>query len=158
MGVRVARDHDIEVLVASVSALFAEDGARRDRHLDVSWPDRHGRDYYRELLADPGCSCWLAVGDSGQVVGHLVGRLAKPDPLRPGAVTAVLESMRVAPACRGQRMGAALVAEFDRWARRSGATELTVTAYASNEAALAFYRGQGFAEFEVRLHRPGLSG
>ena len=149
MTVSECRSEDVPELVASAAALFAEDGGRRDPFMDTGWPAREGTAYYADLVADPACLCLLA-GDGG---GHLVGRLRRPNPLRPGAVTAVLESMRVAPERRRTGVGSALVDAFLAWARERGANEMTVQAYAQNDGALAFYRAQGFRPFEVTLAR-----
>ncbi|WP_329047227.1 GNAT family N-acetyltransferase [Amycolatopsis sp. NBC_01488] len=150
MTVSPCAPEDVPELLRSAAALFAEDGGRRDPFMDTGWPAREGHAYYAGLVQDPACLCLLA-GD-----GHLVGRLRRPDPLRPGAVTAVLESMRVGPAHRRTGVGAELVAAFLSWAEENGANEITVQAYTANEDALAFYRAQGFEPFSLTLrHRNG---
>src|SRR5206468_6224560 len=64
----------IPELVASVSALFAEDAGRHDPGMDTGWPGRHGAEYYSGLLDDDANSCLLArVGDVP--AGHLIGYL-----------------------------------------------------------------------------------
>lgn len=145
MTVSVCVPEDVPELVKSAAGLFAEDAGRHDPRMDLGWPDREGAAYYAELVGDPDCLCLLAGG------GHLIGRMRPPNDLRPGVVTAVLESMRVGPAHRRSGAGAELVAAFFDWAREKGANEVTVTAYAHNEGALAFYRAQGFRPFEMRL-------
>jgi GNAT superfamily N-acetyltransferase len=145
-----ATEELIPELVASVGALFAEDGGRHDPRMDTEWPARHGPAYYRPLL-DTGL-CLLARAD-GTTAGHLVGRLATSE-IRPGVKYGVLESMRVGERFRRIGIGSALVAEFTEWANRSGATEFRVTAFAANEAAIAFYRSRGFTPFELTLRRP----
>lgn len=137
------------MLVASAAALFAEDGGRHDPFMDTGWPAREGHSYYAGLVEDPQCLCLLADGGAG----HLIGRLRRPDPLRPDAVTAVLESMRVAPERRREGIGGALVDRFLAWARERGASEMSVQAYAQNAGALAFYRAHGFRPFLVALTR-----
>ncbi|VVJ19025.1 Uncharacterised protein [Amycolatopsis camponoti] len=147
MTVSVCVPEDVPELVKSAGGLFSEDAGRHDPRMDLGWPDREGAAYYAELVDDPDCLCLLSGG------GHLIGRMRPLSDLRPGAVTAVLESMRVGPAHRRSGVGAELVAAFFDWAREKGANEITVTAYAANEGALAFYRAQGFRPFEVRLAR-----
>ena len=149
MGVEIADETRLAELVASAAGLFAEDGGRRDPYMDVTWPDREGAAYYRQLIADPACLCLVAERGGG----HLIGRLLGTSPLRPEAVRAVLESMRVAPDRRREGIGAELTEKFLAWAAERGANEVTVEAYAANEAALAFYRAQGFTPFEVTLRR-----
>lgn len=146
-----ATEELIPELVASVGALFAEDGGRHDPRMDPDWPRRDGPAYYRQLLDDDAGLCLLARADD-QPAGHLVGRLRSSE-IRPGARIAVLESMRVAEKCRRTGVGSALVAEFTDWAIRNNATEFRVTAFAANEAAIAFYRSHGFTPFELTLRR-----
>jgi GNAT superfamily N-acetyltransferase len=139
----------MDAFVASVDALFHEDGGRHDPFMDVGWPAREGSSYYRGLLEDP--DCLLAVAHDGTVVvGHLVGKLVGPDSIRLVRF-AVLESMRVRPELRGRGIGSLLVDEFVRWARRSGAEQASVTAYAANDGARRFYLRHGFAPMGVTM-------
>jgi GNAT superfamily N-acetyltransferase len=68
-------------------------------------------------------------------------------------VRADLESIFVVPDRRGDGVGAALVDAFAGWARQSDAAEVTVTAYAANERAVAFYARHGFRPRSVVLAR-----
>ena len=142
---------DLSALVDSAAALFAEDGGSRDPFMDTGWPARAGAEYYGGLIADGAALCLLA-RDSGAVVGHLVGR-TRTDDLHPGLVVGVLESMRVADDGRRSGVGSALVSAFLSWGEGKGARRFSVSAYAANTGALAFYRAQGFSEFEVTLRR-----
>jgi GNAT superfamily N-acetyltransferase len=151
--IRRASDTDVASIVASVSALFREDGGRQDRFMDVGWPGREGWSYYADAVADDASLCLVAelTGPERTAIGHLVGRMRRPDSLRPGAVVAVLESMRVDHDHRGTGAGTQLIASFREWARSRGANEATVHAYAANAPALAFYRARGFAPRQVSL-------
>lgn len=137
-------------LVASATALFVEDGGKRDPHMDVTWPVREGHAYYTDLLRRKDSLCLLAFSAAGAAIGHLIGHIRRADPLRPKAVVGVLESMRVDPAHRGTGTGTKLAEEFFGWAREAGANQVSVTAYAGNEVAIRFYRGRG----SVRSNSP----
>jgi GNAT superfamily N-acetyltransferase len=143
---------DVAAFVDSVAGLFREDGGVHDRYMDVSWPGREGTAYYTGLLADPECLL-LVARDGEQVIGHLVGKLAGPDSLRLARL-AVLESIRVRPGRRGEGAGGLLVAEFFAWARRQGAVQASVSAYAANAGAHRFYARHGFAPITVTLRAP----
>jgi ribosomal protein S18 acetylase RimI-like enzyme len=151
MGVtiRTAGRRDLDDVVALSVALFAEDAGRRDPHTDPDWPRREGREYFGGLLTGPTTRCWLAEVD-GDVAGSLIGRIGRESTLRPVRV-AELESMYVRPEYRSAGVGAALVAEFFEWARGRGAKLAAVTAYASNDRALAFYGRNGFTARSVQL-------
>lgn len=147
---------DVAELVTSATGLFAEDGGVHDPFMDTTWPEREGEKYYTDLVNDSTTLVLLGRlnGADGPVVGHLVGRVAPRSPLRPGAVTAILESMRVTEEHRRKGIGADLVSTFLAWARAAGANQATVTAYASNDTAIGFYRSHGFDSFELAMHRP----
>ncbi|MET9265054.1 GNAT family N-acetyltransferase [Amycolatopsis sp. NPDC004079] len=149
-----ATPESVPQLVASATSLFAEDGGQRDPWMDLTWPHREGPAYYADLVRQSDSLCLLALSPAGTAIGHLIGRIRRADPLRPGAVAGVLESMRVDPAHRATGVGTALADEFFAWARESGANQISVTAYSANESALSFYRGRGFTPFELTLHAP----
>lgn len=152
-----AESDSVPWLVESVAALFEEDGGRRDPYMDIHWPERDGACYYRAAVEDVNCLCLVArdgVDSRSQVVGHLIGRTARSNPLRPDAVQIVLESMRVDPAHRCQGVGTLLVDHFRKWGHALGANEASVTAYAANTTAVQFYRHCGFSPFELTLHLP----
>ncbi|WP_017580448.1 GNAT family N-acetyltransferase [Nocardiopsis valliformis] len=151
--IREASPEDISAVVASVSGLFAEDGARHDPHADPSWPEREGAEYYARLLSSPDGLVLLAL--TGQrPVGHLVGRLNGPDPLRPSVRGAELESMRVAPQVRGSGVGSELMRRFLAWAAEHDVNETRVRAFATNTGAQRFYQRWGFTHTHVDLARP----
>jgi GNAT superfamily N-acetyltransferase len=140
--IRRAEAGDLNGLVASSAALFAEDGVR-DRLRNLKWPSEHGAAWVAELFADPDALLLAAVADS-MVVGHLVGLYQPASPMWLGA-RAELVSMYVVPGLRGKGVGSRLVTDFTAWARERGATRLHVTAYAANAAAVRFYQRHGYA-------------
>lgn len=143
VAVRPGTIADLDGIVACSSALFAEDAGARDPALNVNWPQEHGRARFVDALSDPDRLVMVAE-DDGRIVGHLTGALSGPTAMRPVTV-ATLGSMYVEPSHRSQGIGARLVEEFRKWARHHGARYAGVTAYASNEAAVRFYRTNGFA-------------
>jgi GNAT superfamily N-acetyltransferase len=147
--IRPATTDDLDGLVASSSALFAEDAATRDPLRNAKWPAAHGAQWCRELLADPQALVLVAVVD-GTVAGHLVGIFAEPSAMWTAA-KAELVSMYVRQDVRGQGVGGQLVDTFTGWAKERGASRLDVTAYATNEPALRLYRSRGFAPQSITL-------
>jgi GNAT superfamily N-acetyltransferase len=140
--VQAATPDDLDALLESVAGLFREDAGRRDSLVDPGWPARDGAAYYAGLMSDRACLLALA-RDGDRVIGHLVGRLTGPSPVRTGCL-AVLESMRVAPDARRAGVGGLLVRHFFDWARDGGAEQASVTAYAANHPARRFYARHGF--------------
>ena len=140
--VKAATPDDLDALLESVAGLFREDAGQHDSLVDTSWPARDGAAYYTALMSDPACLLALA-RDGDRVIGHLVGRLSAPSPVRTGGL-AVLESMRVAPDARRAGVGGLLVRRFFDWARDGGAEQASVTAFAANHPARRFYARHGF--------------
>ena len=147
--VTAAGRDDIDAFVASVTGLFREDAGEHDPTMDVQWPVREGTGYYSGVLSDG--ACLLAVArDGDRVVGHLVGKLLEPDSIRLQRI-AVLESIRVDPACRNAGIGGLLVDHFLDWARQRQAQQASVTAFAANKAAQRFYDRYGFVPMSITM-------
>lgn len=153
--IRPAAPSDAVVVARLNAGLFAEDSARHDPATDQDWPAREGARYFAELLGTDRAAGWLALREATPI-GYAVGRLAGPHEVRP-VVRADLESIFVVPDRRSDGVGAALVDAFSAWAVENGAAELTVTAYAANERAVAFYAKHGFRPRSVILTRPARS-
>jgi ribosomal protein S18 acetylase RimI-like enzyme len=141
---------DLDAFVASVAALFREDAGRHDPTMDVGWPAAEGGPYYAGLLDDDGCLLAVARDGSGQVIGHLVGKLTGPDALRTCRL-AILESLRVDPSARGAGVGSRLIENFLHWAREKDAEVASVSAFAANGGALRLYERHGFRPQTVTL-------
>ena len=147
--VRLAVEEDLAGLVASSVGLFAEDAGTRDPATDTKWPLAHGEAAFTRSIGDADTLVLVAVvGDA--VVGHLTGVLSDGGDTRPGRI-ATLRSMFVRPEHRSGGVGARLVTEFRAWAGGAGADRMTVTAYATNDAAQRFYQRQGFVPMFVSL-------
>jgi GNAT superfamily N-acetyltransferase len=147
--IRRAKPADVNGVVETSAALFAEDGAARDHLRDPAWPRKHGAAWVTELSANPDALLLVAVS-KGRVRGHLVGLFSPASPMWSGA-RVELVSMYVAPELRGQGVGSRLVQHFTDWARERGATRAHVTAYAANEGAMRFYRRQGYLPLSTTL-------
>jgi ribosomal protein S18 acetylase RimI-like enzyme len=150
IDVRRATSADIADLVALSAALFAEDGATRDRLRNAEWPRDYGRDWLEGLVAAPDSLVLVAALPDGIVVGHLVGQFYPATAMWTGSRTELV-SMYVSPANRGRGAGGRLVDAFFAWSRQRGAERSQVAAYAANESAIRFYRRHGFAPLTIEL-------
>jgi ribosomal protein S18 acetylase RimI-like enzyme len=149
MHIKNATVGDIPALVDLNFALFQEDGRQRDPYMNLNWPREEGQEHFGKLISGPGSLCLLA-DEGDQTVGYLAGYLRAADSLRPVKI-AELESMYVLPAYRSQEVGRQLVDAFVAWARQQGAQRASVTAYAANDRAIAFYRRAGFTPLSLSL-------
>lgn len=148
--IRRATPADLPGLVASSAALFAEDGATRDRLRNPEWPRDNGRSWIEGLLAAPDALVLVAADHDGTVVGHLIGHFNAASAMWTGARTELI-SMYVAPQYRNRSLGGSLVEAFFAWSRERGAERFHVSAYVANEAAIRFYRRHGFASLSTEL-------
>ncbi|HET8632340.1 MAG TPA: GNAT family N-acetyltransferase [Thermomicrobiales bacterium] len=113
--------------------------------------------YAREVLGRGAAGATLlAMAGGGGVAGYAVVSVRPPNPLASnGAVrTGLIEEFYIADEWRGRGVGGRLTAAAFDWLRRQGAERAEVGAYAWNEAALAFYRRQGFGAETITLTRP----
>jgi ribosomal protein S18 acetylase RimI-like enzyme len=147
---RVGAD-DVADIAGLSSALFREDAGQRDPFVDLSWPEKEGREYFAGLVDGERSLC-LVAESAGEAVGYLAGRMGERTTLRPVEV-AELESMYVLEGYRGKGVGARLVDEFLGWAGSRGAERASVVAYAANERAIRFYQRAGFRPKSVSLER-----
>lgn len=147
--VRIATAADIPGLVALTTGLFAEDSGTRDATLSQDWPRRHAAADFADAIRRHRRHLVVAA-DRATLTGYLNGAIGEPSAIRPIRV-AVLYSMFVRPEARGRRVGGRLLEAFRGWAGAAGASHLSVTAYATNEAAIRFYRRHGFVAREVEL-------
>jgi len=150
IAIRRAASADVPGLVALSAALFAEDGATRDRLRNADWPREHGRPWIEGLIADPDALVLVAAAPGASPAGHLIGHFYPASAMFTAARTELI-STYVSPDHRNKSLGAALIEQFFDWSRERGAKRFQVSAYAANESAIRFYRRHGFAPLSVEL-------
>lgn len=149
--IRPATPADVPAVVTLCDALFQEDSGQRDPLMNHAWARQHGHAYFAGRLDDPRYVV-LVAEHGGSVIGYLAGSTTAPGALRP-VQSAELESMWVEPDWRGHGVGHALAEALLRWAHGQGAVWITVSAYAANIRAVAFYERLGFSAHTVTLGR-----
>ncbi len=149
VSIQVGAAADVETIVKLNHQLFQEDAGQHDPFMNLNWAQEHGRDYFTEQLANDQCRCWLA-SVAGEPVGYLIGYARPSTNLRPVS-QAQLESMFVVAPYRSSGLGSALVDTFFAWAKAKGCQRASVSAYAANERAAAFYKRKGFQPKTITL-------
>jgi len=103
---------------------------------------------WRELLVSGDAAVFVAVSDedAARVVGVVSVRVYEtpPDPAMVPLRRGHVEMLVVSATHRRRGVGALLMEEVARWARRQGAVELVLTVWAGNREAEAFYERLGF--------------
>jgi GNAT superfamily N-acetyltransferase len=151
VSIRRAGAGDVPVFVDLSHALFQEDAGERDSFVNLNWPRQEGHAYYTKHIRSERSFVVLAERD-GVGIGYLVGYVNEGSSFRPVRV-AELESMYVRKGYRGQRVGRRLVEAFLEWVSQRGVERVSVTAYAANEGAVAFYQRLGFRPRNITLER-----
>jgi ribosomal protein S18 acetylase RimI-like enzyme len=140
---------DTPVIVALNNALFQEDAGQRDPFMNLDWPRQEGEAYFTRHMSSQKSIVLLAESE-GEAIGYLVGYLKSSSTLRPVKM-AELESMYVKKTYRNEGVGEQLANKFLEWARKHGVERVSVTAYATNERAIAFYQRLGFLPKSLTL-------
>lgn len=100
------------------------------------------------LLAAPEQHVVYVVETNGRVAGWLHGFVR---PLLESATCVEVGGLVVAEDCRGQGLGAQLLAACEQWAAARGIAELTVRCAEHRAAAHLFYRQQGYSHSKTQL-------
>ncbi len=118
------------------------------------WARRRTADL--EALRSPG-GIGLAAERDGRLVGYALGYVRRGTGATvwgtPGAV-AVLDVLVIAPECRAQGIGTALLEEFVETAERLGARQLELTVVEGNQSAMHFYERHGLVRFSTTFLSP----
>ena len=120
--------------------------ASEGRRIGAEAPiDREGDSRrWRESLADDRAGSFVAVDDSGGIIGNIGIELHRFGVAEVG--------MWVAHGWRGRGVGSALLTAAVEWARAAGAHKVALQHWPTNQAAVGLYEKFGFVE-EGRLRR-----
>lgn len=145
--IRPARSRDARSYLEAFGSVAAERRfIQTERVTAVTHPPRVFRRRFRRSW-DEQAGHLIAI-DGDRVVGGLSIRREE----HPATRHVCTLGMFVVASHRGRGIGAALLSEAIRWARRFGLERVELTVYPHNEAAIALYRRFGFVE-EGRLVR-----
>jgi len=105
--------------------------------------DRLSRRSLRRLIGRPSARLRVAVMEGAVVGYHLVL-------MRSGSTVARLYSIAVAATARGRGIGASLLADAERQARRAGAAVLRLEVRPDNAGAIRLYAQRGYRRIGTR--------
>ncbi len=129
---------------------FVDPTASSDRFLDDRWSeDERGEIYYRSCIEKEDHILLVAISES-KPVGYLAGNILGVNDWRPVKKTELL-SFFVDSEFRSHGIGAALCQQFFNWSKSKGVGVAEVSAYASNDRAIAFYKRLGFQPYSLVL-------
>ncbi|HSJ17765.1 MAG TPA: GNAT family N-acetyltransferase [Solirubrobacterales bacterium] len=129
--IRPAREDEVEVVLRLYEALFESPGSRPE-----SWDEEHAAGALGAAIRSKDSAVLVAERD-GRLVGVCTAYIDL-DSVRFGRRCWV-EDLAVARGSRSLGVGAALLAEARRWAKRSGATHLELDTAEPRTDAQRFY-------------------
>jgi len=150
LSIRKAKLSELPVVQELNSLLFVSDSAH-DPLLNLDWPKQEvGENYFKDKITGKSGVCFVAIADK-KIVGYLAGSADSIAPEYRNAIVGNLNNMLVLKDYRGKGVGTKLIAKFTKWCKAMGVEKCSVSAYANNTDAVAFYRKCGFYDYSVRL-------
>lgn len=125
----------------------AEERVRLER---TAW-EAHFRKKIEPYVNGGRTEKWVALGDSGEVVGYLIlgeGGFLTPE------LHAFIYDIWVAPSHRGMGIGKALVEWAEAWARRRGHRKIKLEVSETNARARQLYESVGFRAERRYMGKP----
>lgn len=157
--IRRAGPADAEALALVGRATFLETYAGQLPAADIlaHCARQHGPEVYAGWLASAGHRLWIAEAPEGAApVGYAV--LGPPDlPLPTSAADVEIKRIYLLHRFQGQGLGAALMRACLDGAREAGFDRALLGVFGRNEAAMGFYRRQGFTLAGERKFQVGAS-
>jgi len=105
-------------------------------------------------LNNPTCVAYIAEVDSVPV-GYTINDIVRRDenPFKDAHSYIVVDNISVEPAYRSQGVGEALMERVYALAREQGINRVTLSVWAFNERAIAFYERLGFSPFQINMDK-----
>jgi ribosomal protein S18 acetylase RimI-like enzyme len=113
------------------------------------------REYLLGVMEDPDQG--LFVAETGDKIAGYVHAILRETPAIPIVVPrrlAIVDSLCVRKGMRRAGIGRALMRYAQKWARAQGVSEMELTVYEFNEAAITFYQGLGYESVSRRMTLP----
>ena len=111
-------------------------------------------EFMRGRLEDPTCVAYIAEVD-GVPVGYTINEVVRrmESPFSNANSYVVVDNISVEPAYRSQGVGEALMERVYQLAREQGIKRVTLSVWAFNARAVAFYERLGFAPFQINMDK-----
>ncbi len=149
--IRPATLNDLAAVVDLANGLAQEDAGAYGIATNLGWARQEGEtSFTRTITSDTGVVLLAEV--DGIAVGSLTGAVHAPSAWRTVRVAEIV-ALYVRPEHRSRCVGEDLVRRYRAWAAEAGAERLSVSAFAANARAIAFYERVGFAPYELVLEQ-----
>jgi GNAT superfamily N-acetyltransferase len=94
----------------------------------------------------------LALDDS-KAVGYAIAKINEKLPRKCDFMTGVVDHLFVTQDCRRRGIGGQMYSEIIGWFKSAGINRVEVQVIAKNKAACAFWKKQGYGDFEYVWER-----
>jgi GNAT superfamily N-acetyltransferase len=109
-----------------------------------------GEQFFRESIERIN-GCCLIAEENGQMLGYTDGE-PKPIVYRKRRYFEI-DNLGVIPEMKGKGLGKLLLEAITRWAKTHDFARLYLNCYIKNEAAIGFYKHNGFYEIDISLEK-----
>jgi GNAT superfamily N-acetyltransferase len=108
--------------------------------------------FLRPALQDKNHLVLLALDDS-KAVGYAIAKINEKLPRKYDFMTGVVDHLFVTQDCRRRGIGGQMYSEILIWFKDAGINRVEVQVIAKNKAACAFWKKQGYGDFEYVWER-----
>ena len=114
--------------------------------------DHMEKSFLRPALQDKYHLVLLALDDV-KVAGYAVAKINEKLPTKHDFMTGVIDHLFVTQDCRRRGVGGQMYAEVLKWFKSAGINRVEVQLIAKNKVACAFWKKQGYGDFEYIWER-----
>ena len=147
---RKAEPKDLEDVSRLVFELLKLEDKKYDPTINVDWPYRSGKDFFRKEIINKN-SFIEVVEIDGKIIGLLYGSLSQCPPYRQKAIYAEIYHTFVKEEYRGRKTGQRLIRDFFDWCREKKVDYVALDTSINNKPAISFYKKMGFKEYALVL-------
>lgn len=150
INIRKATIEDLPTIQQLNHLLFLKEGKEYDPILNTDWPlEEAGEKYFRKAIEDEDRVALIAES-AGTIVGYAVGR-SWTTSVYTQHIISELDNILVLEEYRSLGAGGKLVQAFLDWSREKKAGRAIVEAFGQNSRAIAFYKKNGFGDYQTKL-------
>ena len=110
------------------------------------------KNFLRPALQDKNHLVLLALDDS-EATGYAVARVNEKLPTKHDFRTGVIDHLFVTQDCRRRGVGGQMYAQIIKWFKEAGVNRVEVQLIGKNKVAFAFWKKQGYRDFEYIWER-----
>jgi len=151
-NIRKAKPEDLKSILKLNFALFKKEYKEFDKTLDLNWPTREGKNYFKDRIKKSDGFVEI-VEKNKKIIGYLCGGICDRISYRKTAKCAELENMFIDKKFRNRGLGFIMTKDFIEWCKDKKVDYISTRASAQNKLSIKFYRNLGFKEYDLILEK-----